>query len=233
MPWRALSERRPYRLTEPFACLAPLGIMLAVCFLAVGGEEKTAVFFREIRASFPVVPTVFSWLSQYGNIPFYAIYAYIFCRSAARRQRNDLYFVLHYLAALAMLLLVVDIMKIWVGRPRPGVAGEYLLLTLNRAQHSFPSNHVTETVFSIMALALRFRNRPFSALCGLWVTGMGFARLCLGRHHPTDLLMSAALGCLGAYFVCWLSESCPARASVGNRRFGEKDSLSHIANKTL
>ncbi|MDR2391831.1 MAG: phosphatase PAP2 family protein [Planctomycetota bacterium] len=204
--------RQSCRLAGPFSCLTPLRVTLAACFLIAGGDEGTAAFFRTFRASHPFAADVFPRFSRYGNIPFYAIYAHIFYRTARRRRTIELRFVLCHLATPIMLLLVVDAVKIWGGRPRPGVAGECVPLTLDRAQHSFPPNHMTETIFIVTALGRRFGNRPFSAACGLWAVAMGLAKLCLGRHHPTDLLASAVLGSFGAYMAWRFSAPGPERS---------------------
>lgn len=181
--------------------LLPLAVLLTVVFLLPGGESDVARHFSALRSALPDATAVMSWLSKYGNVPFYLGYAAIVLHAAKPEGKNGGRFVLRYLFLLALLLLVCDMLKIWIGRPRPGVEGEYVMFSLRKAWHSFPSNHMTETTFSLLSLALFCRSRGITVACGLSVAVMGLARLYLGRHHPTDLAGSAALGSVWVYML--------------------------------
>ena len=204
---RTIQYRAGFSHTVQFWGLFSLFAMTAVLFLFVGNEREIADWFGSVRALSPRLTGVMSALSQYGNLMFYAIYVYILVRSFGSGDRAGCHFILYYLMMLVLLLLVTDTLKIWIGRPRPGEAGEYVLLSLHKRWHSFPSNHMTETAFSVLALAQFFKRRPYTAVFSLWVLVMGVTRLYLGRHHPTDLLGSALLGSLGVYVLWKLAET--------------------------
>ena len=194
-------RRRTYPWTEHGVGIALLVVLTVLLFVGIGDEQQIAAWFRESRLLFPSLASCFATLSKYGNIPFYGLYLYVFLRSRSPERGGDRRFVVQYLLLLVLLLLVTDMLKIWIGRPRPGEAGEYLLLSLRKAQHSFPSNHMTETAFTLISLAVYFRNRAFTLFCSAWVALAGLARMYLGRHHPTDLLGSVLLGSIGVYLL--------------------------------
>lgn len=90
-------------------------------------------------------------------------------------------------------MLLTQAIKYSVARPRPA-----LWLSL-RPEHtlSFPSGHAMDT--AALAAALFFalpRHRRAWALAPLFALGVGWARLYLGVHYPSDVLAgwSAAVG---------------------------------------
>jgi undecaprenyl-diphosphatase len=67
---------------------------------------------------------------------------------------------------------------------------------------SFPSGHTLETTCFAMALALCLRPiwpdkvRPVRITALLWVVLVGWSRLVLGVHWPTDVMAAACIGML-------------------------------------
>lgn len=208
--------------------LIPLFSLLTIVFLLFGGEADVATAFRHIRAEFATTDAVVRWLSKYGNIPFYLAYAYLLLRRREAGGISGRRYALHYVVFLLLLLLTTDTLKIWIGRPRPGEAGEYMFLSLEKAWHSFPSNHMTETTFTVLSLA-HFHKRGFLTVGGgVWMAVMGFSRLFLGRHHPSDLLGSALLGCVAVYLLWKAAGPAPAPApalSLGDGALAQRHTL--------
>lgn len=197
-----------YPLGRHALCLLPLLLLVTALFLAVGGESEIAGYFHRLRQGLPGPTAAILWLSEYGNVPFYAGYTLLLAHALRTRRTSTSRFVLHYLVMLGLLLLVADIMKIWIGRPRPYVEGEFVALSLKKAWHSFPSNHMTETVFTVMSLALFLRRAPVTVAGAVWIAAMGFTRIYLGRHHPTDLLGSAVVAGVAVYALWKLTARC-------------------------
>lgn len=210
-----------YPLGRHAVCLLPLVVLTAGLFLLVGGEAEIASYFHRVRQELPGPNAFIMGLSQYGNIPFYAAYALIFAHALRTRQTSASRFVLHYLAVLVLLLLVADILKICIGRPRPYVGGECVSMSLAKAWHSFPSNHMTETIFTVTSLALFLKRAPATVAGAIWIAVMGFTRLYLGRHHPTDLLASAVVAGAAVYALWRLTarcSGCPACVPLSENR---------------
>jgi undecaprenyl-diphosphatase len=115
--------------------------------------------------------------------------------------------LLVFLATLGGLALNVAL-KGWVDRPRPDVVPQ---LSSYVATPSFPSGHsmLSATVYlTLGALLARFvgeyRLRVYFISLALLLTGLvGFSRVFLGVHYPTDVLGGWTAGLVWA-LVCWL-----------------------------
>ena len=118
---------------------------------------------------------------------------------AAKRRRAAVVFGVAALGAEAL----DQIMKLLFYRPRP----EPFFGLASPITHSFPSGHamVSCCFFGVLAaiLAARARSRlkrmAIFAVAALVVALMGFSRVYLGYHYPTDVLAGYAAA------VIWLS----------------------------
>jgi len=61
---------------------------------------------------------------------------------------------------------------------------------------SFPSGHTLEAFAMATALAMLFRNRKIGIPAIIWAIMVGYSRMALGVHYPTDVLAGAVLGIL-------------------------------------
>ena len=108
------------------------------------------------------------------------------------------------LAGVGLPGLVATISKRIIGRPRPSQLKEFGLydfqhFNADAAFASFPSGHATTIgAFAlVMALLLpRFR-MVFAAFAVL----VGFSRVGVGAHHPSDVVAGLAFGAIGAFLV--------------------------------
>ena len=60
--------------------------------------------------------------------------------------------------------------------------------------YSFPSGHTQSFSAWSTTLALRFKKRWFSILVGVLIALVGFSRMYLGVHYPSDVLVAILLG---------------------------------------
>jgi undecaprenyl-diphosphatase len=118
---------------------------------------------------------------------------------AAKRRRAAVVFAAAALGAEAL----DQIMKLLFNRPRP----EPFFGLASPVTHSFPSGHAMESCcfFGVLAMILaagersRARRMAIFAAAALLVGLMGFSRVYLGFHYPTDVLAGYAAA------VVWLA----------------------------
>lgn len=106
-------------------------------------------------------------------------------------------------AGLALCFLLGNlILKPLVARPRPCWldAGVQLLIPME-TDYSFPSGHTLASFAAATILSKRDRRFGYAAfpLAGL----IGFSRLYLYVHFPSDVLFGAALGAAIGLFAAW------------------------------
>ena len=119
------------------------------------------------------------------------------------------------LASLLMAVLVVDVGKELIARPRPfnAMSGISVLVLPAPKSPSFPSGHATKafTAATFVALAYRAsersRTRANLVMIGglLLAAAVALSRVFLGLHFPTDVVAGAIVGCalglVGAYLL--------------------------------
>jgi undecaprenyl-diphosphatase len=91
------------------------------------------------------------------------------------------------LAAVALSHILVQIAKRTVGRRRPGRAGTCVSLVREPDRFSFPSGHATASMSVALAYGVAFPACSVPLL--LLALVVGFSRVRLGVHYPSDVLV--------------------------------------------
>jgi undecaprenyl-diphosphatase len=122
------------------------------------------------------------------------------------------------LAIVVTDLLVVNTLKQLIHRPRPAaiLEGVRTLASGATGGHSFPSSH-TSTAF-LCALYLSMFWRSWAPLFISLAALVGFARIYVGVHYPSDVLGSALIGGIFGWVFAkaanlWIARAAPARTA--------------------
>ncbi|MBN2140152.1 MAG: phosphatase PAP2 family protein [Desulfovibrionaceae bacterium] len=173
----------------------PLALVLAVVWLTLGDGSQAAEFFRAHRAAHPGLATSFELVSDISNPAMYAVYAWLLIKGLRARDKGLVRLVVVYVLVQALIAFAaVRALKIALGRPRPDAGGLFETMTLDPGKHSLPSGHATEMTGACLPLGLR-SGRVLSCLgLGAAVAVLGFSRVYLGWHHPSDVFFGWLLG---------------------------------------
>jgi len=149
----------------------------------------------------PFLDQVIPWLTHLGSQVAIILFI-LLCWVVSRRKRSFLYLVPLY----AIQTAVVYGVKFLVQRPRPFLMGEVASRFLKGPGEvmdpSFPSAHTTNAFMMATLLADWFpRYRLFFyAVAGF----VGWTRIYLGVHYPTDVMAGALLGYgLTTLYIDW------------------------------
>ena len=98
-------------------------------------------------------------------------------------------------------------LKYTINRQRPYDAYQSLIHPYNiETDPSFPSGH-TSTAFALAtSLSLQYKKWYVVVPAFAWATSVGYSRLYLGEHYPTDVFAGAAIGIGSAYLSNWLTK---------------------------
>jgi membrane-associated phospholipid phosphatase len=105
----------------------------------------------------------------------------------------------------ASLLLAAGIstgLKYAVNRPRPFVTYPFIDKATSAGSPSFPSGHTSDAFATATAISLAYQKWYVVAPSYLWACSVGYSRMHLGVHYPSDVLAGAIIGS-GTSFLCY------------------------------
>lgn len=91
------------------------------------------------------------------------------------------------------------VVKRVIDRPRPSVTYPDIQAFESERHYSFPSGHTSNAFCVATSLSLNYRKWYVALPAFAWATGVGYSRMHLGMHYPSDVLAGALLGAGSAY----------------------------------
>ena len=112
-----------------------------------------------------------------------------------------------------VVLALTEGIKLAVNRPRPYIKYPLDVHPYDNSETglSFPSAHTSVAFNTATTLAMRFNKWYITVPAFAWAGCVGYSRMYLGEHYPTDVIAGAALGVGSAYLVRWIDKKLSAR----------------------
>ncbi len=92
-------------------------------------------------------------------------------------------------------------LKYSLNRPRPFTSYSFINKVGSGGSPSFPSGHTSAAFSTATSLSLAFPKWYIIAPSYLWACAVGYSRMDLGVHYPSDVLAGAIVG-VGSAFIC-------------------------------
>lgn len=109
-------------------------------------------------------------------------------------------------AALVGTTAITFGLKYTVNRPRPFVTySDITQKDQNVGPHSFPSGHTSSAFALATSLSLCYSKWYVIAPAYAWAIAVGYSRMRLGVHYPTDVLVGAIIGTACSFGTYYLS----------------------------
>lgn len=93
------------------------------------------------------------------------------------------------------------ILKKLVNRPRPYETYDDIYPDVRENGNSFPSGHTSMAFSTATTLLLTTEKWYYAAPAYAWAMGVGYSRIYLGQHYPSDVIAGAIVGAGGAYLT--------------------------------
>jgi membrane-associated phospholipid phosphatase len=145
--------------------------------------------FRGITNSvYVITPAVPLTLGGYGLF-----------RKNSVAKRNALFIS----ASLITVSAVSEILKYSIKRPRPFVTYPDIQNVTSATDPSFPSEHTSLAFSMATSVSLAYPKWYVIVPSFIWAGAVGYSRMDLGVHYPSDILCGAVLGA-GSAYLCYI-----------------------------
>ena len=153
-----------------------------------------------VEPNYLVIP---EWLSDWGLYIYYALFAAVLLYGFIKKNTTFINIGLAYVKAqLIFSLLTVRLLKILIGRPRPGKGFDYQFLATSYSHNSFPSGHSADALVSgvfLFYLLKRSEYANYRYLPLIYAFMIAASRVFVSSHYPSDVAAGMAIGILGAW----------------------------------
>ncbi len=159
-----------------------IGILKAIYDNRIWALDSTFIFFTDSAG-----------VIAFG-VPI--IILFVAFRKKNTRLRQDAFMIL---IAVAISAILANILKYVFDVSRPFEVYPFIVKLSNAGSPSFPSGHTADAFAFAVAVALVFPKWYFIIPGLVWASLIGYSRMSLGVHFPSDVLAGAVLGAVTAF----------------------------------
>ena len=120
------------------------------------------------------------------------------------------------LSSVTISSLISLVLKYVIDRPRPFYSYDFIEKISSGGSPSFPSGHTTEAFAVAVALCIAYPRWYIITPSLLWAMAVGYSRMSLGVHYPSDVLAGVVVGVLSVY-LCLKCQNCFKSLNVSNK----------------
>jgi membrane-associated phospholipid phosphatase len=119
----------------------------------------------------------------------------------ARDEKITIHKGLYLAESLAASSLVTFGLKYTFKRQRPFTTDPFIVPASVGGSPSFPSGHTSEAFSTATSLTLAYPKWYVAVPAYAWAASVGYSRMYLGVHYPTDVLAGAVIGAGSAWLM--------------------------------
>ena len=147
------------------------------------------------------IPELFT---HWGLYLFYFIFGVIWLYGFIKKDRNLINIGLAYIKTqLVFSLVVVRLLKVFLGRARPGYGSEFTFFETSFKYNAFPSGHSADAFVSGIFLFYLLKQTKYAGcrfLPLIYAFLIAISRVFVSSHYPSDVAAGMTIGILGAWF---------------------------------
>lgn len=123
-----------------------------------------------------------------------------------KKDNTTLYKTTTIASSLLVTTSITIILKYGINRNRPFVTYPDIEKLSSGGSPSFPSGHTSEAFSTATALSIEYPKWYAIAPALTWATAVGYSRMHLGVHYPSDVIAGAIIGSSSAFFCHWINQ---------------------------
>ena len=128
------------------------------------------------------------------GIPILMLLSAVFTKNRELRRNALLFLVSVFLSAV-----IANILKYTIDLPRPYEVYTFIEKLSVGGSPTFPSGHTADAFAFAVAVSLVYPRWYFIIPSLLWATMVGYSRMSLGVHFPSDVIAGAIIGAACAF----------------------------------
>jgi membrane-associated phospholipid phosphatase len=155
-------------------------------------DTRVLTDFSEHRT--PPQTSAFMFISKYNNLVNAAVPVGLLAGGIIGNDKGMRQNSLYVASSSAVNLIATMLVKQLVKRQRPFFATVKINAVYQPAGYSFPSGHSSSAFTTATALSQAYPKWYVIAPSYLWAGAIGYSRMYLGVHYPSDVAAGAILG---------------------------------------
>lgn len=123
----------------------------------------------------------------------------------------------YFAGSFASNVAITYLLKKSINRKRPGESDPNFTVLTSASSRSFPSGHTSEAFAMATSLSLAFKKWYVIAPAYTFASLVGYSRMYLGAHYPSDVIAGAIVGSGAAWVTYKLNKKWQSRKKVNDR----------------
>jgi membrane-associated phospholipid phosphatase len=216
-------------MKHKFTTIILLSGLFFVNTLKINAQNTDFAWLKQINQSNAGFKPVSVFLSETTKPMIIAVPLIVGGIGLLTDNNNLLYDAAYIIGASAVNYTITYSLKKVVNRPRPY---ESYPQDINNYQilddASMPSGHTSGAFATATALSLKYPKWYIIAPSYLWAASVGYSRMHLGVHYPSDVLAGAVVGAGSAWLTWKANEWFHDKYEIRKFRILKKNGLSEV-----
>ena len=159
----------------------------------------------------PIFDSFFILITNSAAALAFGIPAILFFTALYRKEKTLRRNALNIFIIVALSAIVSNILKYAIDLPRPYEIYPFILKLSSGGSPSFPSGHTADAFAFAVAAGILFRKWFIIIPALSWAIVVGYSRMNLGVHYPSDVLGGAIIGATCAVVYIWVEKRKQAK----------------------